>query len=473
MFTFRIAVLFALMLPAVAFSQAARHASPDAQRAFAILSHADDEGLDSGRYAPPVGAGLHDPGVRDALELYMRDVSTGRPELEALDSDVSLPRSDSGASTLDAAMAGDNVSGLIAGLAPPYPDYAQLKVALARYRAIVARGGWPQLPDVTADDTSLLRQRLAFEDDKAVTEENLSDAVKRFQGRNGLAQDGVVGARTRAALNIPAAARVDTIIANMERWRWLPRSLEADRIWINVPDARLQFWLGGRVVLASRVVVGRPNDPTPILRAEGAGVTVNPPWNVPSSIAVKEILPKLRKNPAYLVSQNMVLANGPADDPQGLHIDWHAVSAARFPYRIRQKPGPQNALGRVKIELPNRFAVYLHDTPAKSAFDRPERDVSHGCVRVEQILPLASYVLGNAQAAKRIAAALQDGETRYFPAAKTLPVYFLYWTAFAGEDGVLQFRPDIYGRDARLIAAIKARAVQVAALAGCRRVSNG
>ncbi len=209
------------------------------------------------------------------------------------------------------------------------------------------------------------------------------------------------------------------------------------------------------------------------MRAEGAGVTVNPPWNVPSSIVVREILPKLRKNPAYLVSQNMVLVNGPASDPQGLHIDWHAVSAAHFPYRIRQKPGPQNALGRVKIELPNRFAVYLHDTPAKSAFDRPARDVSHGCVRVEQILPLASYVLGDAKAAERIAAALQDGETRYLPAAKSLPVYFLYWTAFAGADGVLQFRPDIYGRDARLIAALKARTVQVAALDGCRRVSNG
>ncbi len=254
MFALRVAALFVLLSPILAVAQAGRHESSDAQRVFAILSHADEEGLESGRYAPPAGAGLHDPEVRETLARYMRDVSTGRPDLEALDSDVSLPGSDSGASTLDAAMAGENVSGLIAGLAPPYPEYAQLKAALARYRAIAARGGWSQLPDATADDSPLLRQRLAFED--AATGENLSDAVKRFQGRNGLTQDGVVGPATRAALNIPAAARVDTIIANMERWRWLPRSLEADRIWINVPDARLQLWLGGRVVLASRVVVG-------------------------------------------------------------------------------------------------------------------------------------------------------------------------------------------------------------------------
>ena len=314
-----------------------------------------------------------------------------------------------------------------------------------------------------------------FEDAAAaLPDADLPEAVKRFQARNGLDPDGVVGAKTLAALNISAAARADTIAANLERWRWLPRALEADHIAINVPDAKLELRLAGQVVLASRVVVGRPHDPTPILRAEGAGITVNPPWNVPASIAVREILPKLKVNHAYLVSQDMVLVNGPPDDPQGLHIDWRAIPAGRFPYQVRQIPGPRNALGRVKIELPNRFDVYLHDTPDRSAFARPSRDLSHGCVRVEQILPLASYALsGDTVSVERITVAIDTGETQHLPLKKLLPVYFLYWTAFTSRDGTVQFRPDIYGRDRRLIAAMRPEAMAMAAAAWQANCSKG
>jgi murein L,D-transpeptidase YcbB/YkuD len=265
--------------------------------------------------------------------------------------------------------------------------------------------------------------------------------------------------------------RADVIAANMERWRWLPPTLEPDRIVINAADAQLQLWLGGKMVLASRVIVGRPSNPTPILRAEGAGLTVNPPWTVPHSIAVREILPKLKRNHAWLASQDMVLLNGPDGDPQGLHVNWRAIRAGTFPYQIRQYPGPRNPLGRIKIELPNRFDVYLHDTPGKSAFDRPARDVSHGCVRVEQILPLASYALAaDLSAVEQITQAIDRGETKYLPLSKKLPVYFLYWTAFAGSDGELEFRPDIYGRDKRLIAAMRVQPLRIAAnFAACNK----
>jgi murein L,D-transpeptidase YcbB/YkuD len=220
------------------------------------------------------------------------------------------------------------------------------------------------------------------------------------------------------------------------------------------------------------VIVGRPANPTPILRAEGAGVTINPPWTVPHSIAVKEILPKLKRNHAYLASQDMVLLDGPAGDPEGLHINWRAIPAGSFPYRVQQRPGPKNALGQVKLELPNKFDVYLHDTPGKAAFNAPQRDLSHGCVRVEQILPLASFALS---ASPDVIGIIQDGigtgQTSYLPLKKKLPVYFLYWTAFAGADGAMQFRPDIYGRDQRLIAAINADPSRLAAgeTAPCRR----
>ena len=470
----RIVPLFAALLLVPAGAQPVRYQSSDTERAFAILARADQEGLDPSAYALPRNTAPDSPEARAVLDRYMRDVSAGRPGLKAIDLDVSLPAPRADPSALDAAIARGNLSALLFGMAPPHPDYVRLKAALARYRAIAEQGGWPLLPDAapaafTGLHAPLLRRRLAVEDESVTAETNLADAVKRFQARSGLVEDGVVGARTRAALNITAAARVDTILANMERWRWLPRNLEPDRIWINVPDAQLQLLLGGRVVLASRVVVGRVRNPTPILRAQGAGVTINPPWNVPSSIAVKEILPKLRKNPNYLASQDMVLVNGPPGDPQGLRIDWHAVSASRFPYLIRQNPGPHNALGRIKIELPNRFDVYLHDTPVKSAFDQPARALSHGCIRVQEILPLATYVLGDAAASERIAEALDKGDTKYLAAAKTLPVYFLYWTAFGGDDGSLNFRPDIYGRDARLIAALKEKRMQVASAAGCKR----
>lgn len=263
----------------------------------------------------------------------------------------------------------------------------------------------------------------------------------------------------------------DTIAANMERWRWLPPALEPDRIVVNAAAQRLQLWLDDKPVLESRVIVGKPATPTPILRAEGAGVTVNPPWNIPHGIAVKELLPKLKKNPNYLANQNMELVNGPAGDPQGRSVDWNAIRAGTFPYRVRQKPGPHNSLGLVKLELPNSFDVYLHDTPARGLFAGDKRALSHGCVRVEQILPLASYALSaDGSAMARIKAALGTGKTSYLPLKQRLPVYFLYWTAFSGDQGLEQAR-DIYGRDARLIAAMKKPLLRMASNdgGGCRK----
>lgn len=265
-------------------------------------------------------------------------------------------------------------------------------------------------------------------------------------------------------------SRREQIAANMERWRWLPPALEPDRIVVNAAAAELELWLDGQRMLSSRVVVGKPATPTPILRAESAALTLNPPWSVPHSIAAKEILPRLKRNPRYLQQQNMVLVDGPAGDPHGLAIDWRAIPAGRFPYRVQQQPGPDNALGRIKLELPNRFDVYLHDTPAKTAFAAKNRALSHGCVRVEQIMPLATYALAQPQAAAKIEALLRTTETRRLSLRKTLPVYFLYWTASVDAQGALQFAPDIYGRDSRLIAAMKQVPLRVAAnLASCAR----
>jgi murein L,D-transpeptidase YcbB/YkuD len=200
---------------------------------------------------------------------------------------------------------------------------------------------------------------------------------------------------------------------------------------------------------------------------------VNPPWSVPASIAINEFLPRLRGNPNFLLSQNIVLLNGPADDPHGTRIDWNRVSPESFPYRLQQRPGADNALGQLKLEMPNAFSVYLHDTPGKREFARPERNLSHGCVRVEQILPLASIALsGDAMAAaETLTGAVTTGETQYLAFEQPLPVYVLYWTAIGNGDGTIQFRQDVYGRDKRLLHALRtARTASIAFFTGdCRR----
>ena len=427
----------------------------------AVLTHATEEGLEPGDYLPIRSdeTDAHDIGLTRAALDYVRDVRDGRAMLRTLDQDVALPPGENNdAVRLNDALQSHTLAAFLASAPPLAPQYARLRSALAAYRAIRDRGGWPLLSaaDATQSDdqaVALLRKRLSYEDTALASDSDLTAALKRFQRRHGLESDGRLGGQTLAALNVTAEARAEQILANMERWRWLPRSFEPDFIAVNIPDASLSLVLGGHEVLSSRVVVGKPKTPTPILRAEGGGITVNPPWNVPSSIARNEILPKLKANPSYLRSQDMVLLNGPAGDPYGLNVRWRDIPTGSFPYLIQQHPGAGNALGTIKLELPNRFDVYLHDTPAKSAFARASRDISHGCVRVERILPLASYVLNeDLQAMMTIANAVSAGETKYFPLRHRLPVYFLYWTAFAAPDGTLQFRPDIYGRDRRMLA---------------------
>jgi murein L,D-transpeptidase YcbB/YkuD len=245
---------------------------------------------------------------------------------------------------------------------------------------------------------------------------------------------------------------VAQIVANMERWRWMPRTFEDRYILVNVPQNELRVVDHGTTILRSRAIVGRVTDPTPILRAMVKGFVVNPPWNVPSIIARREILPKLRKDRFYLAKQDMVLRDGPPGDPHGLRVNWRALKT--MPYRVQQLAGPKSALGRIKLDMPNRFDAYLHDTPGKAAFQLDERFLSHGCVRVQQIMELASIVLtGDPETGISSTQTMIDaGATQRVSAGTPIPVYLVYWTAFQGDDGQLNFRPDIYGRDERLIA---------------------
>jgi murein L,D-transpeptidase YcbB/YkuD len=262
------------------------------------------------------------------------------------------------------------------------------------------------------------------------------------------------GAGPRNGLG-PADARIRQIAVNLERWRWLPRSLESRYLVVNAADATLAVIEDGRLRLASRVVVGDELHPTPVVRAEVGALVFNPPWTVPTSIVVEEFLPKLRANPRFLADNDIMILDR-RQDPYGLVVDWTAVSAERFPFRLQQRPGGWNPLGRLRFASPNRFDVYLHDTPLPELFQRADRALSHGCVRVERARELAALVLAG-QAAGRpeaVERAMAGGVTSVVAVARPLPVYLLYWTAFVDDEGRLQLREDPYDRDGRVAAAL-------------------
>ena len=447
----------------------------------AVLARAHEQGLSDDEYkSSRDGSGLapgsegaeaagYDLALTDAVLRYARDVRTGRVQPSAIYEDAELPAARFDAvADLNQALANHGIAKFLAALPPTHPEYRRLAEALAHYRGIANEGGWPSVPGQSEiklngkdDRLNPLIKRLVFEDPilaaigkPSMTE--LRDAVKRFQVRNGLDDNGRVTSETLGALNVPASIRVAQIAANMERWRWMPRTFEPRYIAVNVPDESLAFVHDGTVALRSRVIVGRKTSPTPITRSTIVAIVANPPWNIPGDIAARDLLPHLRQNPNYLASQNMVIVDAPADDPHGRKIDWRKIIPAEFPYAIRQLPGPATALGALMLDSPNDFDVYLHDTPNKKFFEFDQREISNGCVRVQQIFPLASLALTGdaAEGMDRLAKAAKSHETQRLVLDRPLPVYFLYWTAMANADGQVGFRPDRYGRDAILIAAL-------------------
>jgi L,D-transpeptidase YcbB len=448
-----------------------------AAEAVAVLARAEDQGLRSEDYLSPDiewtshprrggEAARYDIALTAAVLRYAHDLSVGRTRPNAVYSDVKLPSPNF--DSVDALIRmhrGRSIAASLADLAPRHPQYRRLAEAMTRYRAIEAEGGWPSLPargEVGLDGndrrTKALIQRLASEDEALASisepsSDDVRDAVMRFQSRNGLEADGRVTGATLTALNIPVSRRIEVLAANMERWRWLPRTFESRYIEVNVPDQSVTFVRNGDTVLSSRVVVGRKNSRTPILRADAVALIVNPPWEIPGDIVVNQMLPKLRRSSGYLQASNMVLVNAP-NDPFGRKVNWRNISPNAFPFRVVQLPGPSNALGNIMIDTPNDYDVYLHDTPSKALFKSADRAVSNGCIRVEAIFQLASLALDESDAETELTQLIGARETKRVPLERPMPVYFLYWTAIAAPDGGVGFRGDLYGRDTRLIAAL-------------------
>jgi murein L,D-transpeptidase YcbB/YkuD len=258
-------------------------------------------------------------------------------------------------------------------------------------------------------------------------------------------------------MNISAAERARQVTVNLERWRWLPQRMENDHIVVNVPAAQLEVVENGVAAMSMRVIVGDPDHPTPALRARMTSLVLNPIWRVPASIATNEFLPKLKKNPGYLIANDLELISDNfhpgSPESQGVGINWHEMNS--MPWPVRQKAGSDNSLGRIKFNTPNNDDIYLHDTPNHKAFARSDRALSHGCVRVEKPEELALYVLRDKDwSREKLEEELAKGGTHTVTLAKTLPVWLLYWTMWVDGDGVLQTRDDIYERDEHLAAAL-------------------
>ena len=403
---------------------------------------------------------------------YANDVRAGRlpPGRRDPDWGIPAPPFDAVSALTRGVRPPATFAALLASLPPPAKDYGRLVEALRRYRALAAGSDWPRVPPGVplrpGDDdarVAAVRARLAAQDEvvagvpATLFDDRLEEAVRRFQARHGLAADGIVGEATVRALNVPASDRTRQITLNLERWRWLPRDLGPRYVTVNAADATLRVVEDDRTVLTSRVVVGDLKHPTPVVQARLDAVVLNPKWNLPTSIAAREILPRLRENRRYLAENDIVIMERRESDPFGFAVDWSVISAEAFPFRLQQQPGPDNPLGRIKFDVPNRFDVYLHDTPTRTLFARPRRTGSHGCIRVERADELAAHVLADETGRwtpERLEEAIAGGGSRRIPVARPLPVYILYWTAFVGPGGLVQFRDDVYGRDHRLAAAL-------------------
>ena len=354
---------------------------------------------------------------------------------------------------------------------PQHRIYLGLRAELARYRDLRERGGWAQIPPgsklargATDPHVAALRARLAATGDLAAGvpldlhafDADVESAVKAFQARHGLDPNGSVGPRTFAALNVPIDARIEQLRVNLERSRWLLHDLDPTFVIVNVAGFQVYYLRDHELTWSARAQVGKPFRKTPIFRSAMTYLVLNPTWTVPPGILAKDTLPAVRRDPSYLKRQRMQVIDHQGRVVPASSIDWSKAGARGFPYMLRQDPGPDNALGRVKFIFPNSHAVYLHDTPKRALFEESERAFSSGCIRVENPLELAALLLEGQQGWDRAAIdrAVAEGKTRTVTLAKPVPVLLVYLTAWVDRDGKLQFRSDLYGRDPKVTAGL-------------------
>ena len=283
----------------------------------------------------------------------------------------------------------------------------------------------------------------------------MEDGVRRFQARHGLKVDGIVGSKTRFALNVPVEDRIRQIRLNMERWRWLPQELGNCHLTVNTADFKLSVVENEQTIKSIRAIVGKIKRPTPVFSQKITYLELNPYWNIPHSIALNDILPRIKKDPIYLADNKIRVFQNWKEDARKLNpesINWDAITKKNFVYKLRQDPANSNALGRIKFVFPNEFSIYLHDTPAHNLFKMKRRTFSSGCIRIEKPVELAAYLLQNNSKwnLEKLVAAVNCKKNKIILLSDPIKIYILYWTAWVDKNGIINFRDDIYGRDRRL-----------------------
>jgi len=416
--------------------------------------------------------------LTDAYLLYASHLLNGKTNPETIDGQWKATRREGNAlEHLEKALSDGKIGESLGLLRPNSPRYYSLREALNQYRKIADLGGWSVIPDgqtlkvgmIDSIRIPALIARLRATNDLNQTPANTviySESVQRgvlhFQKRHGLETDGDLGRLTTTALNVPVAKRVDQIKLNMERYRWLSQNLGNHYAMVNIADFHMSILKNDSVTFREKVIVGKPFRKTPVFSGNMTYMVLNPTWTVPKTILLNDILPQLQKDPIYLSQKKMKafdlrVSTNQAVDPAT--VNWNEFSKNYFPFMIRQEPGELNALGLVKFMFPNGYDVYVHDTPNRDLFSKNERIFSSGCIRLDNPFSLVNYHLSKNKdwTMAKVQEVIKGGQTTTINLKESMPIHILYLTAWA-EDGLVQFRSDIYQRDTPLSVALNEKA---------------
>ncbi len=412
--------------------------------------------------------------MTDALMLYASHLISGKVEQSKLRSkwDIDLnPRPENVDSLLTVTLYNKKIKSALEAVRPSHYLYKLMKFHLKGYREIAKNGGWPEIPKgetlkkgMSDERIAVIRTHLIITKDLKnnasqkleVFDEELELAVKLFQKRHNLTNDGVIGKGTIEQMNISVQERIATIRLNLERFRWTFHAPDDDFLMVNIAGFHVRRITHRQEVFDSRVIVGKYHKESPIFKDKVTYIEMNPTWTLPYSIATHETLPKLKKDPGYLADKHMEIMDrkGKILDPN--QIDFSKYSSGNFPFILRQKPGPWNALGEVKFMFPNKYAVYLHDTPSRGLFNRQDRAFSHGCIRTENKWELLMSLMDDPDVwnMDKINEILDSGKTTRITLPKPVNIYIMYWTSRVDQHNLIYFMKDVYKRDDDVLRAL-------------------
>lgn len=405
--------------------------------------------------------------LSDAVILYAAHLLEGKLEQSALREAWDVEKNERPGnvdSLLTVTLHNRKLKPALQSMKPAHYIYALLKVHLKQLREQSEEGGWPEVHTGETlkkdmDDPRILeiREYLKATGDlkpysvaeESLFDEQLEEAVKHFQRRHGLADDGVIGKGTIEQMQVPIEDRIETIKINLERLRWIFHNPDEDFLIVNIADFHVRRFTNRKEVFNSRVIVGKYHHESPIFKGEMKYIVINPTWTLPYSIATNETLPKLKNDPGYLAAKHMEVMDRNGKPLNPATIDWSQYSRGNFPFIIRQKAGPWNALGEVKFMFPNKYSVYLHDTPSRGLFERQDRAFSHGCIRTEDKWGLLMSLMDDPEVwnMDKINEILESGETTTIDLPEPINIYLVYLTALADKENNLYFFKDIYKRD--------------------------